>query len=103
MLRDDGFDGQIAELRARILDRPAELDPTRRREAFAGTGAEPTLAAFCARVAAQAHTVTDDDTAQLREAGYSEDQVFEATVCAAVGAGLMRLERGLAALEGADQ
>jgi len=103
MLRDDGFDAQIAELRARILDRPAELEPARRREAFAGTSAEPTLAAFCARVAAQAYTVTDDDIAQLREVGYSEDQVFEATICAAVGAGLVRLEKGLAALEGTDQ
>jgi len=99
MLRDDGFDAQARELRTTILDQSAELDPARRREAFEGTSSESTLAAFCAKVANRAYTVTDDDIDQLRHAGYSEDQLFEATICAAVGAGFVRLEKGLAALE----
>ena len=103
MLRHDGFDAQVRELRAAILEQPGHLDDARRREAFDGTSAEPTLAAFCAKVAARAYTVTDDDVTQLRQAGYSEDQIFEATICAAVGAGLTRLERGLTALGGAGQ
>ena len=103
MLRDDGFDAQVRELRTAILDQPGHLDDARRREAWDGTSSEPQLAAFCAKVAARAYTVTDEDVARLRQAGYSEDQIFEATICAAVGAGLTRLEQGLAALEGAGQ
>jgi hypothetical protein len=35
----------------------------------------------------------------LRAAGYSEDQIFEATVSCALGAGLRRLDAGLSAIE----
>lgn len=52
------------------------------------------------KVARHAYTVTDGDIAALREAGYSEDAIFEITLSAAVGAGLARLERGLAVLRG---
>jgi hypothetical protein len=38
--------------------------------------------------------------AALRRAGYSEDAIFETAISAAIGGGLARLERGLAALEG---
>jgi alkylhydroperoxidase family enzyme len=45
-----------------------------------------------------AYDVTDADVAALRRAGYSEDAIFEATVAAAVGAGLARFEAGVRAL-----
>jgi hypothetical protein len=51
-------------------------------------------------VALQAYRITDEDVEALRRAGYSEDAVYEISVSAAVGAGLERLERGLAALRG---
>lgn len=102
MIYDDGFDAQVRRLRTAILEKPGELDRAPRREAFGGTGSEPILAAFCTKVATCAHTITDADIAELRAAGYTEDQIFEATVCAAVGAGLARLEQGLKALEGAS-
>ena len=35
----------------------------------------------------------------LKSAGYSEDEVFELTLCAALGAALGRYERGVAALD----
>ena len=38
----------------------------------------------------------------LRNAGYSEDAIFEITLSAALGAGMARLERGLAALKDAN-
>ena len=103
MLRNDGFDAQVHELRTTILDRPAQLDPARRREAFAGTSSEPRLASLCAKVANHAYAVTDDDIDHLRHAGYTEDQVFEAMICSAVGAGLVRLEKALAALGAVSQ
>src|ERR1700740_1144356 len=42
--------------------------------------------------------VSDEDFRKLRQAGYSEDQIFEVTVAASVGAGGRRLEAGLRAL-----
>jgi alkylhydroperoxidase/carboxymuconolactone decarboxylase family protein YurZ len=42
---------------------------------------------------------TDEDIAGLHQAGYSEDEIFEITLSAALGAGLARLERGFAALK----
>ncbi len=52
------------------------------------------------KVARQAYKVTDDDIAALRQAGYSLDTIFEVTLSAALGAGMSRLERGLAVLKG---
>ncbi len=58
------------------------------------------LKTFVDRIAQHAYQVTDDDVLALRQAGYSEQAIFEITASAAVGAGLARLERGLAALHG---
>ncbi|HWX09118.1 MAG TPA: carboxymuconolactone decarboxylase family protein [Gaiellaceae bacterium] len=46
-----------------------------------------------------AYLVTDAQVEALRAAGLSEDEIFELTVSAAVGAGLERLEAGLKALQ----
>jgi alkylhydroperoxidase family enzyme len=43
-------------------------------------------------VRAKAYTVTDADVDALREAGLSEDEIFEQTVAAAIGEGLRRLD-----------
>ncbi|HVR14488.1 MAG TPA: hypothetical protein VMS41_11935 [Gaiellaceae bacterium] len=45
-----------------------------------------------------AYKVTDEDIQALRDAGYSEDVIFEQTVSVAVAAGLIRLEAGLGVL-----
>lgn len=58
------------------------------------------LTTFVDRIAQHAWRVTDDDVRALQLAGYSEQAIFEITASAAVGAGLARLERGLAALRG---
>jgi alkylhydroperoxidase family enzyme len=42
--------------------------------------------------------VTDGDVQALKDAGFSEDEIFEHTVAAAVAAGLERLDAGLRAL-----
>ncbi len=49
-------------------------------------------------VARHAYKVTDADVAGLKQAGYSDDAIFEITVAAAVGAAMHRLQRGMAAL-----
>ncbi len=56
------------------------------------------LAAYVDKVARHAYKVTDEDVVSLQRAGNSDDALFELTVSAALGAALLRLERGLAAL-----
>jgi len=58
------------------------------------------LANYVRKVALSADEVTGEDTQRLKEAGYSEDAIFEITLCASMGAGLARLERGLTVLKG---
>jgi|tagenome__1003787_1003787.scaffolds.fasta_scaffold20693868_3 alkylhydroperoxidase family enzyme len=59
-----------------------------------------TLRAYVDSIALHAYRITDEDLEALRRSGRSEDEIFEVSVAAAVGAGLARLKRGLAALKG---
>jgi alkylhydroperoxidase family enzyme len=58
------------------------------------------LISYVQKVALYAYKVTDQDVQKLRERGYSEDMIFEITLCASLGASLARLECGLQALKG---
>ncbi len=58
------------------------------------------LVNYVEKVALCACETTDEDIQRLKEAGYSEDAIFEITLCASMGAGLAHLERGLAILKG---
>lgn len=57
------------------------------------------LVPYVNKVAKHAYQVTDEDVRRLIQAGYSEDAIFEITLCASVGASLARMDRGLKALE----
>jgi hypothetical protein len=58
----------------------------------------PDFAAYVEKVRTRAYTVTDAEVEALKAAGRSEDEIFEQTVSAAVGAGLLRLDAGLEAM-----
>jgi len=60
--------------------------------------APPEFAAYLDKVRNEAYKVTDADVQALKDAGFSDDEIFEQTVAAAVAAGLHRLEQGLACL-----
>jgi len=95
-----------------VLSGPGETDLTLRYavEAFANEkGRHPDkqadkfpveLTAYVNKVALYAYKATDEDIEALRQAGYSEDAIFEITLSSALGAGMARLERGLAVLKG---
>jgi alkylhydroperoxidase family enzyme len=95
-----------------LLDTVADLDPALRRAAFAHAAADATgaarpsgempapLAAFVDKVTRRAYAVVDADVDALRAAGLSEDAILEAVLATATGAGLARLDIGLAALAG---
>ncbi|HXF96067.1 MAG TPA: hypothetical protein VNI61_08175 [Gemmatimonadales bacterium] len=89
----------VRRVRETVLGRPAVTEPGLRQAVAVGTP-PPDLGPFVAKVARRAYDVTQQDVDALRRAGYSEDAIFEIIASAALGAGLARLERGLAALRG---
>jgi alkylhydroperoxidase family enzyme len=60
--------------------------------------APPDFAAYLEKVRLHAYKVTDADVQALKDAGYSEDDIFEHTVSAATAEGLDRLDAGMRAL-----
>ncbi|HUZ82370.1 MAG TPA: hypothetical protein VMU73_08995 [Gaiellaceae bacterium] len=66
------------------------------RAVVANTAQAPeAMAPYLTKVRERAHTVTDSDIESLKEAGFSEDVIFEQTVAAAIGQGLRRLDKAL--------
>lgn len=82
----------------RVLEGPGDSDPAIRQAAADGRNVPPELAVLVDKIHRHAYKVTDDDLARLR-ATYSDDQLFEIVVSAALGAARHRLFAGLAALE----
>lgn len=105
-------DQQVDQLRQALLEGPGVCPPTlrqaiatRARDLALGapepaTNVPAALATYVDLVALSAYRVTDQHLAALREHGYSDDAILEVTLCAALGAGLARLERGLAVVRG---
>ena len=56
--------------------------------------------AYVDKIACHAYKITDEDIERLKASGYSEDEIFEITVSAALGAGLVRVEHSLNMLQG---
>ena len=69
-----------------------------RRAAQPDRQAPPEFAPYLDKVRTNAYKVTDQDVQALKEAGFSEDVIFEQTVSVAVAAGLTRLEAALAVI-----
>ena len=75
-----------------------ELIERLRESARPARPAPAEFAPYLEKVRMHAYRITDGDVQRLKDAGFSEDQIFEHTVSAAVAAGLERLEAGLGAL-----
>jgi alkylhydroperoxidase family enzyme len=87
-----------------ILETPGDADTTLRAqvEAYAAGRDAPELPddlrPYVDKVAKNAYKVVDADLDRLREAGYSEDAIFELTLAVALGAARARLDAGLKAM-----
>lgn len=94
------YDALVARVKEAVLRSPGTTAPAMRDAIFAGRSADipANLAAYVNTVRRHAYRITDHDVEALKQAGYSEDAIFEATGAAALGAALMRLEIGMAAL-----
>ena len=61
--------------------------------------APPVMAAYLEKVRVHAYRITDADVDELKDAGLSEDEIFEQTVAAAIAEGLRRLSAAEAVIE----
>jgi alkylhydroperoxidase family enzyme len=82
-----------------VFDAAAVTPPALRRAAATGESLAEPWRSYTALVRDASYRITDADIAQLTEAGHSEDEVFELTVAAAVGAALSSFDAGSRALE----
>lgn len=94
----DPYAKKMERLRHAVVWGPGSLAPNVRQAITEGNYGFSPLGAFAQKVAEHAFKVNDEDIQELHRAHYSDDQIFEAAVSAALGAGLYRLERVLAVL-----
>jgi hypothetical protein len=92
----------VAELRRTVLESAGVCAATVRAAAASGEPLPPPLQDYATKVRDSAWRITDADIAALSAAGYSQDEIFEVTVAAALGAGLRSLQAGLDLMGGTD-
>jgi hypothetical protein len=85
-------------LQDRIVNGEGRASPEQRARAFGNAGLPEPLDGLLGKVTASPTRVTDADFAAARAAGYSEDELFELVICAAVGQSARLYDAGLAAL-----
>lgn len=91
-LDTDPYTNKMERLRYAVVSGPGALPSNIRQSISEGNYGSSPLGAFAKKVADHAFTVNDDDIRELHRAHYTDDQIFEAAVSAALGAGLYRLE-----------
>jgi hypothetical protein len=88
----------LAALRHAVLDAPAHTDSGLRSAAATGGALPEPVDAYVRKVRDQSYRITDADFDTLTAAGLGEDEIFEITVAAALGAALRGLDVGLRVL-----
>ena len=83
----------------RVVNGEGRASAEQRAHAFSNDdGLSPPLQALIGKVATRPAQVTETDFAAAKALGFSEDQLFELVICAAVGQSARLYEAGLAAL-----
>ena len=88
---------RVQRLIANVLEGPGTSAPGLRQAAALGGALPAPLRAYLDKLSRHAFRITDEDFAGLIAGGTSEDDLLELSVAGALGAALIRLERGLAA------
>jgi hypothetical protein len=91
---------RLAILR-RLLEGEGESSRQQRRGAFDDVGLTEPLSKLVHKVALESRRVTDSDISAARAAGFSEDQIFELVICAAIGQANRQYETAMTALDAA--
>jgi AhpD family alkylhydroperoxidase len=84
----------VQNLRHSVLTAPATTKPSLRTAAAGGDALPEPLQSYVRKVRDASFKITEADITELTEAGYSEDEIFEITVAAAVGAALRSFDTG---------
>jgi hypothetical protein len=82
----------------RLVSGDGKASPEDRVRAFNNADLPEPLETLLAEVATGSGHVSDDDIDRAKMAGFTEDQIFELVICAAVGAATRQYESGLTAL-----
>jgi len=82
----------------RVLNAEGRASTQQRAQAFGNADMPPPLGTLISKVATSPAQVTDADFAAAKAAGFTEDQLFELVIAAAVGQSARLYEAGLAAL-----
>lgn len=82
----------------RILRGPGRAPADQRERAFENERLPEPLRRLLGKVATESALLTDADFAAAAEAGFTDEQLFELVVCAAVGESTRQYDAGLAAL-----
>jgi hypothetical protein len=90
-------------LTARVLQGNGAASADQRRAAFDDAAPPDPVGRLIGKVANEASIISDADVAAALAAGVSEDQVFEMTICAAVGQATRQYEAAVAALDAATE
>lgn len=94
-----GVIARLYELRDRVTEGSGELPRGVRRAAASGASVPVEAQSYTDKVRRHAYKVVDRDIAELRAAGWSEDEIFELTVATALQAGLSRWDHATRILE----
>jgi alkylhydroperoxidase family enzyme len=92
-------DERLGALRAAVFDGPGVTGRDVRRAAGAGRAAG-VWGGYVVAVREASFRITEADVGALRAGGVGEEEIFEVTVAAAVGAAVERLEAGLRVVAG---
>jgi hypothetical protein len=82
----------------RVLNGEGRASAQQRAQAFGNADMPPPVGTLIRKVATRPAQVTDADFAAAKAAGFTEDQLFELVISAAVGQSARLYEAGLAAL-----
>jgi alkylhydroperoxidase/carboxymuconolactone decarboxylase family protein YurZ len=85
VLTEDNKRAAFRALQDRILTGAGRASPEQRARAFSNAGLAQPLDGLLGKVATRPTQVTDADFAAARAAGFSEDELFELVISAAVG------------------
>jgi hypothetical protein len=90
----------LTALRRAVLESPGRTEPAVRLAAAEGSSLPTPVDSYILKVRDQSYRITDRDIDTLTAAGVSEDEIFELTVAAALGAAMLRFDAGMRALTG---
>jgi hypothetical protein len=92
----------LNQLVTRIQDGQGKASAHLRKSAFSNSNLQEPLKSFVDKVANCAYKITDVDVSELIKSGISEDEIFELSICASVGASMRQYENALKVLNEFD-